>query len=247
MEVLIVEDEIPARARLIEMLQFLKPELSIVGQAGSVKETVEWLQTHSSPDVAFVDIQLSDDHSFEIFRRMQINFPIVFVTAFDEYILQSFEYNAIDYLLKPISEERLKRSLEKVQSLKEHFQQRNWEEILRTEKPVNKKIIARKGSDFISLNIDEIAYFHTEHKLVFATERTGRKLIIDNTLSELEESLDGKRFFRLNRKFITSADAILKYKSDAGKLLVHLKPEVNEEVYVSKETAPKFRQWIKTL
>jgi len=113
MDVLIIEDELPARAKLIDMLKVLDPSIRVVAQLGSVKETVVWLRQNKEPHLAFVDIQLSDDHSFEIFRLQQVNFPVIFTTAFDKYMMESFEFNSIDYLLKPITEDKLKRSLEK--------------------------------------------------------------------------------------------------------------------------------------
>src|SRR4051812_20972726 len=113
MDVLIIEDELPARAKLTVMLHALDPSIKIVAALGSVKETLEWLRQNKEPHLAFVDIQLSDDHSFEIFRKHPVKFPVIFTTAFHKYIMESFEFNSIDYLLKPITEEKLKRSLEK--------------------------------------------------------------------------------------------------------------------------------------
>src|SRR6188474_2973936 len=113
MNVIIIEDELPARAKLISMLQGLDRSVNVVAQLGSVKESLEWLHENREPQLAFVDIQLSDDHSFEIFRKHPVKFPVIFTTAYDKYLLESFEFNSIDYLLKPITEERLARSLTK--------------------------------------------------------------------------------------------------------------------------------------
>src|SRR5918993_173516 len=125
MNVVIIEDELPARAKLEEMLIRLWPGITVVAKLGSVKESLQWLSQHPSPDLAFVDIQLSDDHSFEIFRKHPLQCPVIFTTAFDKYILESFEFNSIDYVLKPITEEKLKRSLDKVRKLERHFIQGN--------------------------------------------------------------------------------------------------------------------------
>src|SRR3990170_7730342 len=121
MRVLIIEDELPARAKLEDMLKRLQPNAAVVACLGSVKDSLQWLATNEHPDVAFVDIQLSDDHSFEIFRVYPVKFPVIFTTAYDKYLLESFEFNSIDYLLKPITEEKLKRSLDKVRNLEKHF------------------------------------------------------------------------------------------------------------------------------
>jgi len=243
MNVIIIEDELPARAKLISMLQTIDPSIRVVAELGSVKETSEWLSKHIEPDLAFVDIQLSDDHSFEIFRKHPVKFPVIFTTAYDKYILESFEFNSIDYLLKPITEEKLKRSLDKIQKL-EHFFQGNVLKLIQQQSPVKGRIVARKGTEFVALNADEIAYFFTDHKIVFVRDFQGRQMIVDKNLGELENERDPKTFFRVNRKFITHQKAIDRFKPDNGKIQIFLKPEMKEEVHVSKETAPEFRRWI---
>ena len=245
MDVLIIEDELPARAKLIDMLNILDPSIRVAAQLGSVKETLEWLRQNKEPHLAFVDIQLSDDHSFEIFRQQQVKFPVIFTTAFDKYMMESFEFNSIDYLLKPITEDKLKRSLEKVKKLEQHFFLGNLQKIIQQQhSPPTGRIVAKKGMEFVALNQDEIAYFFSEHKIVFVRDFSGRQMIVDKNLGELESEMDSKTFFRLNRKFLASQKAIEKFKPDNGKIQISLKPEMQEEVHVSKEAAPEFRQWI---
>lgn len=245
MRVLIIEDELPARAKLEAMLKKLQPTAIILGQLGSVKECLHWLAQNQHPDVAFVDIQLSDDHSFEIFRKYPIQFPVVFTTAYDKYLLESFEFNSIDYLLKPITEEKLKRSLDKVKNLQKHFMQGNILKLINAETSVTKKrIIGKKGTEYIVLELEEVAYFFTEHKIVFVRDFSGRQLILDKTLTEIEAELDRDKFFRINRKFIVQLKAIEKFKPDNGKIRIFIKPEMKEEIHVSKETAPEFRVWM---
>jgi len=245
MHVIIIEDELPARAKLVAMLKALNTNIQIVAQLGSVKESLDWLANNREPELAFVDIQLSDDHSFEIFKKHPVKFPVIFTTAYDKYLLESFEFNAIDYLLKPITEEKLKRSIEKIQKLEQHFLQGNILKLIQ-QQPVNTKsrIVARKGTEFIALNLDEVAYFFTEHKIVFVRDFQGRQMIVDKNLSELESDLNKELFFRINRKFISHIKAIDRFKPDNGKIQVFLKPEMKEEIHVSKETAPEFREWI---
>jgi DNA-binding LytR/AlgR family response regulator len=245
MNVIIIEDELPARAKLVSMLAAMDSSVQVVAQLGSVKESLEWLKNNLEPELAFVDIQLSDDHSFEIFKKHPVTFPVVFTTAYDKYLLESFEFNAIDYLLKPITEEKLKRSLEKIQKLEQHFLQGNILKLIQ-QQPLNTKsrIVARKGTEFIALNLDEIAYFFTEHKIVFVRDFNGRQMIVDQNLGELENDLNKDHFFRINRKFIAHIKAIDRFKPDNGKIQVFLKPEMKEEIHVSKETAPEFREWI---
>jgi DNA-binding LytR/AlgR family response regulator len=244
MKVIIIEDEILAQSKLEAMLRAINPEIEIVAKLGSVKDSREYLGRNPSPDLAFVDIQLSDDHSFEIFRNSPIQFPVIFTTAFDKYLLESFEHNAIDYLLKPITEEKLTRSLAKLKKLELHFLQGNIQKLINGNSGVRERIVAKKGTEFIALQWKDIAYFFTEHKVVFVKDIQGRQFILDKNLGELESELDGKNFFRLNRKFLVHVEAIEKFKPDNGKIRVFLKPPVNEEVYISKETAPVFRKWI---
>jgi DNA-binding LytR/AlgR family response regulator len=220
--------------------------VEVVAQLGSVKETIEWLQSNPSPDLAFLDIHLSDDQSFSVFDACEVSFPVVFTTAYDRYLLESFEYNSIDYLLKPVTEGKLQRAMEKMKRFQTHFNQRSIAALKDKKVGPAERIVARKGSDFIALNPDEIAYFFSLHKIVFVKDQTGRMLIVDRTLAELEEMLKPHNFFRLNRKFLAHANAIEKYRSDHGKILVELRPRVDESVHVSKETAPHFRSWIAT-
>ena len=245
MKVIIIEDELLAQAKLEAMLHALDKSIEIIAKINSVEEALRWLSSHPSPDLAFVDIQLSDDHSFEIFRKHPVSFPVIFTTAYDKYLLESFEFNSVDYLLKPITEEKLKRSLDKVKKLEQHFLQGNILKLIEhTSSPSKTRIVAKKGNEYVALELDEVAYFFTEHKLVFVRDFSGRQLIVDKNLADLESTLDKNRFFRLNRKFIAQLKAIEKFKSDKGKIRIYLKPEMKEEIHVSKESAPEFRLWV---
>ncbi|HEX5172002.1 MAG TPA: LytTR family DNA-binding domain-containing protein [Cyclobacteriaceae bacterium] len=246
MNVLIIEDELLAQQKLEAMLHRLDESVIVLAKLGSVKETLLWLSQNEKPDLAFVDIQLSDDHSFEIFKQFPIQFPVIFTTAFDKYLLESFEFNTIDYLLKPITEEKLKRSVEKVKWLEQHFLQENVLNFIQQEKklPLLSRVIAKKGTDFVALDVDKIAYFYTEHKIVFVKDFQGRQLIVDTNLSDLEQKLDKKKFFRINRKYLSNLKAIEKFRPDNGKIRIYLTPEMREEIHVSKENAPQFRAWI---
>lgn len=246
MKVIIIEDELLAQAKLESMLSLLDPSIHIIAKITSVKDALYWLSQNAAPDLAFVDIQLSDDHSFEIFRKQPVEFPVIFTTAYDKYLLESFEFNSIDYLLKPITEEKLKRSLDKMKKLEKHFFHGNMLKLLqRTEKPSVNRIIAKKGNEFIAIELDEVAYFFTEHKIVFIRDFSGRQLIVDKNLGEVADMLDKNKFFRLNRKFIANLKAVERFKPDNGKIRIYLKPEMKEDIHVSKETAPDFRQWMK--
>ena len=245
MKVIIIEDEILAQQKLETMLIAMDQSIQVMAKINSVKEALRWLSVNPMPDLAFVDIQLSDDHSFEIFRKYPVPFPVIFTTAYDKYLLESFEFNSIDYLLKPINEEHLRRSLQKFKKLEKHFLHGNLLKLIQhNAQPEKRRIIAKKGTEFIALQLENISYFYTEHKIVFAMNVEGQKFIIDKTLAELEEMLDRNEFFRVNRKFITHLRAVDRFKPENGKIKLHLSPSMREDVYVSKETAPAFREWI---
>lgn len=245
MRVLIIEDELLAQAKLEALLVALDSTIKIVAKLSSVKDSVSWLEANQQPDVAFVDIQLSDDHSFEIFRKHPVQCPVIFTTAFDKYLLESFEFNSIDYLLKPITAGKLSRSLAKLKKLEQHFVHGNIMKLIEQNHSRQKeRIVARKGTEFIALMLEDIAYFFTEHRIVFVKDFAGHQYIVDKNLGEIESELDEKKFFRINRKFIANINAIEKFKPDNGKIRIFLKPEMKEKVHVSKETAPEFRKWI---
>ena len=246
MRVLIIEDEVLAQAKLESMLRALDSSVEIVSRISSVKEAVRWLTTNVPPDVAFVDIQLSDDHSFEIFKKVPVEFPVIFTTAFDKYLLESFEFNSIDYLLKPISEEKLKRSMLKLKKLEQHFVQGSLQRFLtQGNGPGNdSRMVVKKGTEYMAVELKDVAYFFTEHRIVFVRDVNARQFIVSKNLAELESSLDTAMFFRLNRKYIVNRRSIEKFRPDAGKIRIFLIPGVKEEIFVSKETAPAFRQWI---
>jgi DNA-binding LytR/AlgR family response regulator len=247
MNVIIIEDELLAREKLESMLRAIDPGIMVAAKLSSVKDSVQYLKQRPSPDVAFVDIQLSDDHCFEIFRQHALDFPVIFTTAYDKYLLESFEHNAIDYLLKPITEDKLRRSLAKLKKLELHFLQGNMQRLIHSVPPKENRIVVKKGTEFMALKLNEIGYFFTEHKIVFAKDFEGRQYIVDKNLGELEHEVDQNTFFRINRKFITNIAAIEKFKPDNGKIRIYLKPGVKEEIHVSKETAPLFRKWIGTV
>jgi DNA-binding LytR/AlgR family response regulator len=245
MNILIIEDELPARAKLIQMLCETSDDINIVGETGSVAESVEWFRSNPLPDLAFVDIQLSDDQSFEIFRKIKVQCPVVFTTAYDKYVMESFAYNTIDYLLKPITATKLSQAMEKIKNLEKYFLQQQVSHFLSGDPDKQtRRIIGKKGTEFITLELHTIAYFYTEHKVVFVRDINSRTLLVDQTLTELEEMLSPHDFFRINRKFLASPKSIERFRSDHGKVLVILSPPMKEPIHVSKETAPEFRRWM---
>jgi len=243
---MIVDDEPPARDNLAAAIRAAAPEAVVAATASSVIESVAWLAAHPAPDLLFLDIQLSDGLSFEIFRRTTVSCPVVFATAYDDYLLEAFHANGIDYLLKPIRAERVAEAIDKYRRLKSHF---NYSGLLDSlEKPKTfrrERFLVRKGIDFVSVPVREIAYFFSSHKLVFLTTCAGQRFVLDRPLAELEEQLDPARFFRANRNLLASIESIARVSPyGKGKLRLELKPKLDDEMIVSQERAAAFRQWL---
>jgi two-component system LytT family response regulator len=248
MKVFIAEDELPALENLKLCLNSVGSNIEIAGTAGSVMQSLQWLNTHPLPDLILMDIHLSDGLSFHIFKEGQVNCPIIFTTAYDKYMIEAFEYNCIDYLLKPVDANRLAAALNKYKNLQQHFIN-NYSSIidyLQNSKKNKSRIIVKKGTEFLSLKLDDILYFFTEHKLVFAVDKDNRKFLCETgSLADVEAMLDETKFFRANRKYIVNADYIIKFKSiDKSKINVELALPLNEEIIVSQENAASFKKWI---
>ena len=248
MKVLIIEDEKPAVENIAQMINQYDLAIEIVAKIGTIKEAVHWLRKNDHPDLILLDIQLSDGLSLEIFKNHPVNCPVIFTTAYDEHILEAFNYNCIDYLLKPIKQEKLEQSLDKYLKLKSHFTQ-NYitllNDLAESKTQYKKRITVKKGLDFQSIKTDDIAFFYIEYKLVFLITTEGVKFVVDKPLSALENEFNPIEFFRLNRKFLAHINAISKFKAfEKGKLQVELRPRINEEVIVSQEKASVFKQWL---
>lgn len=247
MNILIIEDEQPASDRLIAMVKEFDPSIHVVAVLRSVNESIDWLKHHSAPDLILADIQLGDGLSLEIFNQHTVLSPLIFTTAYDEYLLKAFEFNSIDYLLKPIDKNKLHRALTKYSSLQQHFSGNVLSLLQQLHNTIQYKerIVVKKGTDFVALNTEQIAYFFTEHKVSFLVDREGKRYLVDKPLAEIEAELDNKIFFRINRKYIAAIHSIVKFRSlDKGKLLLDLTPPVAEEVIVSQENSAAFKEWM---
>jgi DNA-binding LytR/AlgR family response regulator len=247
MRIVIVEDEPPACEKLAAAIVAAAPEARIVATLAGVAETVAWLQENAAPDLLFLDIQLSDGLSFEILRRTTVSCPVVFATAFDEYLIDAFQSNGIDYLLKPIRQERVEAAIAKYRSLRDHFtDSAGLLAALSKQAPTyRERFLVRKGIDLISVRTADIAYFFTEGKLVFLVTQTAARFHLDRPLAELEAGLDPERFFRANRAFLLSIESVVRCRAyGKGKLLLELRPAVQDEVIVSQERASAFRKWL---
>ncbi|MCW3118771.1 MAG: response regulator transcription factor [Chitinophagaceae bacterium] len=246
---IIIEDERLALQELINNLREVLPDIGISATLGSVKESIEYLSTAPKADIIFSDVQLADGLSFEIFNYTDVEIPVIFITAYDEFIMNAFEHNGIDYLLKPVRKEDLLKAILKYKMLEKHFSTSNKKiDNLLTHISNKKKtrLLVRKGLENISLRLDEIALFYTENKIVYVTDNSGKKYLADKNLTDLEEELDDTMFFRANRQYIVNINYVKGFKAyEKVKLVVELSiPELTHCIIISQETAPAFRKWM---
>lgn len=252
MRILIIEDEHNAADDLQLMLVDLKPEFVIAGITDSIENTLQWLNTNGQPDLIFCDIQLGDGLSFIIFEQFQISCPVIFTTAYDEFAIKAFENNGIDYLLKPIDEQKLSRSLKKIEDLSIHLAApanplKNLTGILNDNYKNYRSsfLIAYKGKRF-PLEVKEIAFFMVKNSFTLLYTMQGKSYMIPQRLEELEdEMLNPMDFFRINRQYLVAFKAIKEVEEYFGrKTLVHLNMETEEKVFVSKPRSSQFLRWL---
>jgi two-component system, LytTR family, response regulator LytT len=252
MKVLIVEDEIFAAERLSFMLKEIIPDVEISGPIDSVESTVQHLKTHRTYDLLFLDIQLADGKSFSIFEKIDVSIPVIFTTAYDEYSMKAFEVNSIDYLLKPISIEKLILSIEKFNKIKTHYAQSpvDYHDLIKKltgekTQPYKTRFLVNRGDSLIPVSINEIAYFCADEKVVFLVTKENKRYIINNTLEELETKLNPSQFFRVNRQHIIAIDSIRKVHTYFNyKLKLEIIPDPKEEIIVSKNRTSEFKLWM---
>ncbi|TAJ15643.1 DNA-binding response regulator [Marinilabiliaceae bacterium JC017] len=253
MKALIIEDEYPTQRMLTGLINQLRPEWEIVACIDSVSDAIEWLQTNDHPDIIFSDIQLADGVCFEIYDQVKPDSFIIFTTAYDEYAIQAFQVNSVDYLLKPIAPDKLEMAIEKLEVYKQSASpapaQNNITELaqalLSGQTKYRNRLLVNTADGFIKLNIEEVAFFYSSHKVSSAITFDQETHTIDFSLDKLEKQLDPTVFFRANRQFILHIDAITKVETwFNGKLVVKTKPEAQEKIIVSRERARTFKEWI---
>jgi len=250
MNVLIIEDEKPSARRLQRMLERL--DVGVNEMLYSVEEAVEWFQNNEHPDLIFLDIQLSDGLSFEIFDEVDVKSAIIFTTAFDEYALQAFKLNSVDYLLKPIDEDELKTAVDKYRELKPEAKnvQLNFDDIKKLlgnpiEREYKKRFTTKIGQHIKMISVDDIECFYSENKATYAHTVSGRNYLLDTTLEQLEEELSPKIFFRISRKFYININAIVDIISYTNsRLQLKLNSYKEQDVIVARERVKDFKFWL---
>jgi two-component system response regulator LytT len=248
-KILIIEDEQSAFDNLKGILNQMPHDIEIIDWLQSVEQGLKWFESNEMPDLIFLDIQLSDDLSFKLFENHQIDVPIIFTTAFNEFAVKAFEVNSIDYILKPIEKEKVERALIKfeTQQLKrdapihEVLKKLNG---LSSKETLKERFLVNKGDELIVVNTAEIAYFFRSDSSYLVLEN-GEQHAIKYSLEQLEKLLDSNHFYRMNRQLIGSIRSIAKISLwFNGKLKIELNPSFDEEVFVSREKSQAFKSWI---
>ena len=248
MQIVIVEDEPLAREKLASALRLAAPGASITAQLASVAEAIRWFTANPPPNILFCDIQLSDGLSFELFRATPVRCPVIFTTAFDNYLLEAFQTNGIDYLLKPLRQSQVAAALAKYHALAAQFTAdyaTRLHAVTHGAPAPRDRFLVRKGASHLVVKLADIAYFYTEDKLVFLVTRAAQRHLLDKPLADIEAQLDPAAFFRANRATCVHIDSVIRCTPyGKGKLLLELAPPSPEPVIVSQERAAACRLWL---
>jgi DNA-binding LytR/AlgR family response regulator len=246
MKVVIIEDEFFSAEKLRLQLRQLDASIEILAILPSVESCLDWFRNHPEPDLIFSDIQLEDKQSFELFSQLPIQAPIIYTTAYNQYAIQAFKQNSVDYLLKPIDIEELRAALKKYENQTYRLHKKSLAQS--ADKPreeFKERFLVKKGNALIVIKITEVAYFKSEQKLSFLVTFDNHKFAIEPTLDQLTEQVDPKRFNRISRSRLISLDCIKKiHPHFNGRLKLELHPAEEEEVFVSRERVQAFKDWL---
>lgn len=264
MKVFIVEDELPAQINLRRELEQDFDDIDIIGTAGSVEAAVEWLRKpENQPDLIFMDVELSDGRCFEIFKQVDVYASVIITTAYDNYAIQAFRANCIDYLLKPIDTKELIAAVEKFRKSENHGEQaraivrmsdvmndkaEQTGSTLVTEAPrkaLKLRYVVKIGDHIIIVPVRDIAYFISRDKTSYLVTKEGKSYLLDSSLDMIETEVDPQNFFRISRACITHIDAIGSVsKHFSGRLRISLNPKKDDDIYVSRVRTASFMKWL---
>lgn len=249
MKILILEDEPLAAKRIESLVKSLEPTAEILAKLESVRSAVKWFNEHPQPDLVLMDIQLADGLSFEIFQQAEVSAPIIFTTAYDEYAIRAFKVNSVDYLLKPVEKDELEAALEKWKTQQGPTSQdhigRALNALLSQKTEWKTRFMLKAGARFDIVETNDVAYLYAEDKVVFLVTKDQKKYYVDETLDELEQKLNPKSFFRINRKYLTQLPAIERIEPHFnGRLKIKIRYRDDDDVYVSREKAEVFKRWL---
>lgn len=250
MKAIIIEDEAIAARQLQRLIKKEANHLEVIQILQSIRAAITWLQEFQHQvELIFLDIQLTDGLSFQIFDQIQINCPIIFTTAFDEYAIKAFQLNSIDYLLKPIQATDFNRAMQKLQSLELKTVRIDYQKLVQSiklqEKQYKSRFLVKSGTSLQPIPIEQIAYFVADGNLVVLVTIVGKRYPINYSLGELESQLDPQSFFRINRQIMTHIQGIAKVNTWLkGKLQVQLKPHISAPPIISQQKAGAFKDWL---
>lgn len=249
MKILIVENEKPAAEKLARILNQIEPSISIIGTTESVEATLNWFQSNSMPDLIFMDIQLDDGLCFELFELMNLQIPVIFTTAYNEYMLNAFKVNSVDYLLKPIADIELQQAIEKFKSI--HYQKAISSDVLaqlfKEKTGYKNRFLIKVGEHYKSILTNEISCFYIIERATFIRTHSAKEYAVDFSLDSISKLLNPQQFFRINRNCVINIDSIqdiLSYSSSRLKLKLNDSKTIENDLIVSKERVSSFKKWI---
>ena len=255
MKVLIIEDEPFAAQHLKQMILRYESHIEVLGMLDSVSMAIDWLNKHPAPDLIFMDIQLADGISFRLFDEIDIQTPLIFTTAYDEYAIKAFKHNSVDYLLKPLDYEALAQAMDKFvkihQAPSAQRQLQNLDlaalrQMILSESPTYKsRFVVKKGEHLHAVAVEDILYFYAEDKISLFRTAENQRFIVDYTLAELVEKVDPRLFFRINRKYLARHSAIediITYSN--RRLKIKLRHSPDNDIYISREKVVAFKEWL---
>lgn len=251
MKILIVEDEPLAVAQLRKLLSQIEPEAVVVAECDTVDSTLKWFENNPLPDLAFFDIQLGDGLSFEIFKKTNIDVPVIFTTAFDQYAIQAFKVNSIDYLLKPIDKEELAAAMNKFSLRQANTSQSVTPALIQSlidsasKTHYKKRFLVKIGDKLRTVESSSVCYFYSYQKGTFMKTDDGRNYLLDITLEVIEELIDPGQFFRINRKYLIALNSIVEmYPYSNSRLKLKLKNQEDDDFLVAREKVKAFKEWL---
>ena len=250
MRILIIEDEAPAASRLTKLLKSIHDEIEVVGRLDSVESGVRFLRTADDIDLIFMDIQLADGLSFDIFQQTPVKAPVIFTTAFDQYTLKAFKVNSVDYLLKPIDEKELEQAVQKYRQLYTQKENGLSDKIMRLVQEMNsnryrERLLIKRGQQLSYLKTEMTAYCFADGKLCYAVDFSNNKYLLESNLSQLEDQLQPNKFYRINRHLLVNIEAVTKVHTWlGGRLKLELSPGTTAETVVSRERVNGFKEWL---
>jgi DNA-binding LytR/AlgR family response regulator len=247
---LLIEDEPPAAQRLKKFILGLRPIWHFVQTLDSVEDAVEWFEKNEAPHLVFMDIQLADGLSFEIFKKTKVDCPIVFTTAFNDHTLEAFKVNSVDYLLKPIDDVQLEAALMKfertrIAPIDMHLIAQLLNLRGKNTDKERKRFLVKTAGRLSFIPVEEIAFFFSEEGNAFIATRSGERFLVDHTIEEIEKEISTEQFFRINRKMIVHIDSIVRIENHFNnRFLIETNPSFEEEIIVSRLRVAEFKEWL---